>query len=51
MNFLGNFGEVWGGFAHHPHYHPVIFSGLPVSQVGHHLGMQTVGGYSATDPW
>ena len=51
MSYWGGFNEQWGGATHHAHYNPYIFSGLPASQVGFHHGAQTVGGFSATDPW
>jgi hypothetical protein len=51
MSYWGNYNEQWGGPAHHQHFDPYIFSGLPATHVGHHFGAQTVGGFSATDPW
>ena len=51
MNPWGNYMENWGGAAHHAHYNPNIFNGLPATQIGHHHGGQVAGGFSATDPW
>ena len=51
MNNFGPFGESWGGQAHHAHFNPNIFAGMPATQVARHHGAQVVGGFSATDPW
>ena len=51
MSGFGNVNENWGGIPNHAHFDPNIFNGVPVTQVGHHAGVQTAGGFSATDPW
>ena len=47
----GHYNESYGGPLHHGHFNPWIYTGLPITQVGHHRGAQVVGGFSATDPW
>lgn len=47
----GGYNEQWVNTAQHAHYNPLIYSGIPAVQVGHHHGAQTIGGFSATDPW
>lgn len=51
MSYWGYPNEHWGGYTHHAHYNPNLFQGLPATQVGVHPGGQTIGGFSATDPW
>jgi len=51
MSYWGNFNESWGDAPQHGHFNPSIYAGLPATQVGIHSGAQTIGGFSATDPW